>query len=612
MINVESNQGIDCDVDKINIVDINLNKAELQKYLFEGWEHMCHVYSHEKKLHYKKKNKNVIQKQGFGSDDDVMGDRSGHLETPEKRDHPYEKLDHYMKECILEMIGSLRKVILHRLFCNIAFKGDDNKQCNNEYVAMGSTNITSDYDLTVKGTNANEIMWEMFKQFIELYNVTLPHAFDTNLYSSPLHLLTGPQCDNNPLTINKALEPFYITYDKKNTNFTFIPTTPAAADVELNFAMLKLLEADEEKHFPNDFKKNFNKWIEGAKKLQRDDVKTDGIKALNKALNKALFKNEITEEEVDEYIKEKKLTYLYDALKNKSLEDKKTIMNYHKQYIAQKEVQEIVYNNNKTLKENQQLDTYVLQNSNEANYWASEAYYTSSAVNTIVIETQMYKGTPIMYEKYVEKKISPDIIKKIYLTSMIENFADMIHHIDNHLKDKPTNEDVMLTLIKFSKYLYRFYFSYEVPMHKGDKKKMVESTNLNNNLIPRRKDGDKEKAKPLISKYFDYTWEETKSSEQIEIGTIMEKIRTNCYALMIKLYNSIGKTSTSQGTPTLSQGSPSSRKNVDVIAEEGRKRREEAEEKRKQKGKSWKGGKKRTKKKARKKKRRKRSKRRRK
>ena len=33
MINVESNQGIDCDVDKINIVDINLNKAGIvQKY----------------------------------------------------------------------------------------------------------------------------------------------------------------------------------------------------------------------------------------------------------------------------------------------------------------------------------------------------------------------------------------------------------------------------------------------------------------------------------------------------------------------------------------------------------------------------------------------------
>ena len=40
----EIKQDIDCNEDKINIVDINLNKAELKKYLDEGWENLCDIY----------------------------------------------------------------------------------------------------------------------------------------------------------------------------------------------------------------------------------------------------------------------------------------------------------------------------------------------------------------------------------------------------------------------------------------------------------------------------------------------------------------------------------------------------------------------------------------
>ena len=135
-------------------------------------------------------------------------------------------------------------------------------------------------------------------------------------------------------------------------------------------------------------------------------------------------------------------------------------MCYHKQYMAQKKVQNFVYSNANKENINGDLNAFILTNSNEANYWSSEAYYTSSAVNTIVIETQMYKGNPIMYKEYKNKIKNDAIIKKIYLTSMIENFADMIHHINGHLENgKSTNEDVMITLIKYSKYLYRFHFS---------------------------------------------------------------------------------------------------------------------------------------------------------
>ena len=123
------------------------------------------------------------------------------------------------------------------------------EQCYNEYMAMGSTNITSDYDLTIKGSTSNNVMWKMFVKFIDLYGVTLPYAFDTNLYSSPLHLYTQPECLNvtaakkdHFINSNLKNQKYYLEYDKKN--FTFVPSSKDEIDMELQFAFLKLSEAD--------------------------------------------------------------------------------------------------------------------------------------------------------------------------------------------------------------------------------------------------------------------------------------------------------------------------------------------------------------------------------
>ena len=64
------------------------------------------------------------------------------------------------------------------------------------------------------------MLWRMFKKFIKLYGVTLPYAFDTNLYSSPLHLYKQPECLNTPkeegfINSNLKEQSYYLEYDKK-------------------------------------------------------------------------------------------------------------------------------------------------------------------------------------------------------------------------------------------------------------------------------------------------------------------------------------------------------------------------------------------------------------
>ena len=212
-----------CTDDKIKITDyISINKDNLKEYLHIGWEKLCDIYIHNlitkgreyslSALFTDYELTNVFESNKQSEEDKNKNKWNAKMLRKAlptiiaSKDGPegilrFEcKKDHYIQECLLENLGSLRKLIIHRLFCNIVEENQQksNEQCYNEYMAMGNTNITSDYDLTIKGSTSNDVMWRMFKKFIDLYGVTLPYAFDTNLYSSPLHLYKQPECLNTP------------------------------------------------------------------------------------------------------------------------------------------------------------------------------------------------------------------------------------------------------------------------------------------------------------------------------------------------------------------------------------------------------------------------------
>lgn len=537
-----------CTDNKIKIDDyISINNNNLKDYLHIGWEKLCDIYVHKLIKHGHEyvaigvaehvktpestdttwSESDVIPKERRTTNAIMLRNhhkRSMHAlpDSSNNAEKEYADSDHYIQECLLENLGSLRKLIIHRLFCNVVEKKQKNEQCYNEYMAMGSTNITSDYDLTIKGSTSNDVMWNMFTKFIELYNVTLPYAFDTNLYSSPFHLFKQPECLNSPIPggfINSNLknQSYYLEYDNKN--FTFVPTTTKEIDVELQFAFLKLYEADKNSNKSNVYPK-IKGYIDKAIKL-----------GLSKDLTTQEIDAELTKLKLNEIAKKIIIKGTNETVKqNKLNKNKRLLLDYKKQYDAQKPVQHYIYTKEDTSFNTKGVELFT--NSNTANYWSSEAYYTSSACNTIIIDIQMNKGKPYMLNKYRKKKIPDDIIKKIYLCSAIENLADMIHHIDNNLHTItgfPTlvkKDDVMLTLIKFSKYLYRFYYSIEAPNltewnhnepgkgnykittdNKGKEKikiikGLTHSILLKDNLIPRRKDQNKEKAKEWIDTYF--------------------------------------------------------------------------------------------------------------
>ena len=158
------------------------NRQMLKDYLNEGWEAITKNY------------------------------KSGQVSSPgkerslNKKNH-FDTLEPAEKTLALEFLGSIRKYTVQSYF-DCAKAAVKTKTGNlNEYFAAGSTNITSDYDVAITGPDANEIMWLMFKKFVKKFKSSLPHSFDSNLYSSPLYIHTAENGTKIPIRISGPLFP---------------------------------------------------------------------------------------------------------------------------------------------------------------------------------------------------------------------------------------------------------------------------------------------------------------------------------------------------------------------------------------------------------------------
>ena len=416
---------------KLNMDDI-VSPSLLQDYLKQGWGAITKNY----------KEKNMPVSPG----------KQRKLKTNTSH---FDNLNIEQKKLALEILGSVRKYLVEQIF------NCQGKSGKNEYFAAGSTNITSDYDVAITGPNANEIMWGMFKKFIQQYGDALPYAFDSNLYSSPLYIHKTHKGEVLS-KVRKASKSFpRVDYNKRN--FTLVPQTSEEIKEELAWAGLKLL-----RYKPTivDLKlKNLEKILEDSEKLQF---------YLKKICDETLISGE--NNELESFIK---------ALKKD--ESKKIVKNYYLQWRSQKVCQDYVYNNKK-LQPIEKIAGEDKKNiffySNKANYFSSEAYYTSSAVNAIVVENQL--KTKLNYGSR-----SNDIKKKVYLVAAIENLGDMLNHM-SHEKGNLKN-----TIIKYSKYLYRIYLCLS-NTGAGSAQWTMKALKLKKKVIPYRKtydikEADKEK-----------------------------------------------------------------------------------------------------------------------
>ena len=201
----------------------------------------------------------------------------------------------------------------------------------------------------------------------------------------------------------------------------------------------------------------------------------------------------------------KNKTYLDISLQNNlhpantiTLSTKILIKNYFLQYTWQEYIHDYIYSSDNTrnsfikrkikLSNKDTFEDNIFFYANIANYFSSDAYYTSSSVNAIVIEDQRNINLELDH-------IDKDIKNSMYLIAAIENFADMI----NHLLESECN--IKLTIIKFSKYLYRIYRCFG----KINKEYFKKLNKINKNVIPYRKSYNIQKAtKNNIFKFLFY------------------------------------------------------------------------------------------------------------
>lgn len=378
--------------------------------------------------------------------------------TKELTNNYFDTLSHPQKKLTLEILGSIRKYLVDIFYLSVS------KTENNEYIAVGSNNITSDYDISILGPDSNEIMWKMFNLFLNKYQDALPFSFDTNIYCSPLYIHTN----HNNIQLNYVLEKsnLFPRIDYGKRKFTLAPLTYQDIREELIWACIKLI--------------SFN-----------IDPRNEILKIIITLSKEYQYNLESIREK--HLLDRKKLEVL--GIHKLSKETQKISINYYLQYIYQQPIQNYIYSNmpfNPYFKLNNKLMENLFFYSNIVNYFSSESYYTSSAVNSIVIENQMEEELD-----YSDRK--EDIRKLIYITAAIENLGDMFKHIKNETGglDK--------ILIKYSKYIYRFYY---VISKLGYERYRLKALEIKKYILPFRQNIDKK------CNHFDIIFYENEKKEE--------------------------------------------------------------------------------------------------
>ena len=260
------------------------------------------------------------------------------------------------------------------------------------YKAFGSTNLTSDYDLTILGPNAPGVIERMSKVFKMQYNTSLPKAFDSNIYCTGFYSTTK----SNPHIPGKI-----VAIDKGNDVglFSVEAVDSKTRALQKRFALLKIYEAD----------KNL------FAQMVPDDRVAAPVRSLEKALQSELQKSK----------GEDKIEKMYTMLIKRAKK-------YFQKMYGRKE-----YTPTQAVS--------LFENGCAAGWASVEAYYTPASVAVVVLELQAgytfqnAGGRPVVLQKHT------------YKCAALENFGDFVHHA----KDLRAGSDLRHILLKLSKYIYR-------------------------------------------------------------------------------------------------------------------------------------------------------------
>lgn len=86
---------------------------------------------------------------------------------------------------VLQFLGSFRKIVVEYFVTKfLSQKPEIVPQFI--HVAFGSTNITSDYDVSFIGPGVADLIQEIIGEFTTLYGKSFPFLMDSNLYGAPM------------------------------------------------------------------------------------------------------------------------------------------------------------------------------------------------------------------------------------------------------------------------------------------------------------------------------------------------------------------------------------------------------------------------------------------
>ena len=341
----------------------------------------------------------------------------------------------------LKLLTGIRVYYIDKLFQ--CAKSEKSKTEFSKYYAFGSTNITSDYDLTIIGKKAPEIMLYIFNTYLKNINKTTTFSFDTNLYCMGFYSSNG---------LNKNLKDNIVQEKTNSELISFQPISLNDKQICFKYAQLKLLEA--------------------------------GL--LKNSEGNLLNKNEVNllENNLKEQLRNRSINISYNS------NSEELIKRYYMYYDVSKKLFKFLYknNNNKNNKNNNNKNIVTIENFMDymckGLYYSIEAYYTPCTVNVVVLEMQA--GKNIVLDSFN------------YLISAIENLGDFNIHLRQSgysLNKNYTSSDSKKLILKLSKYLYRFYYS----LNKlNENKNMQNKVNkIKNTIMLKRSSGEDLKEEDL-------------------------------------------------------------------------------------------------------------------
>lgn len=273
------------------------------------------------------------------------------------------------------------------------------KMDNQIMIKNGSSNITSDYDINLIGKHSDITMFNMFNDFLKRYKHLLSYSFDTNIYVHSIFML-DKEIEQSGLEIQKFKLKEYPSND-----FFVLKFNQIDKDICLNFSCIKLLETH----------KDFSKFDKLSMYISKSVYLDHGLKEIYKKKYSIMKKKYINHDKNNlEIITKYNLYYEYSKLLNDIVYNKHTCNNY-------------------------QLVSSITK------YFSIEGYYTQGTFNAMVLN--------------LIESIDLKLNKIEYICSAIENLGDFVHHFGLEISSIKSKEDFEIKIIKYSKYIYRIYYS---------------------------------------------------------------------------------------------------------------------------------------------------------